>query len=120
MSNIAVLSILATLASGAALASERTVVEPTAPLMVAEVGASRTATIAGTVLEVGRDGHFVLADPEDGTIRVDAEHLRLDDLTAGQVITVTGRLDPGELEAGHAIRGDGSVAGQQEKPDNLD
>jgi hypothetical protein len=120
MSKIAVLSILATLASGAALASERTLVEPTAPLSVNEVGAYGTVTIAGTVLEVGRNGHFVLADADDGTFRVDAEHLRLNGLAPGQAITVTGSLDRDELEAGHAVRDDGSVASRLEQSDDLD
>ena len=96
-------------ASGAALASERTAVEPGAPSFVRELGAARTATVGGAIAEVRHDGHFVLADAEGGTVTVDAEHLRLDGLAPGQMITVTGRLDVGELEAGHAIRDDGSV-----------
>jgi hypothetical protein len=112
MFKTAMLTLLAatTLGTGAALASERTSVEPTAPSFVRELGAARTATVGGTVVEVRSEGHFVLADAEDGQIRVDAEHLSLDGLAPGQTITATGRLDDGELEAGHAIREDGSVA----------
>ena len=71
--------------------------------------AVETATVGGTVVEVDRDGHFVLADAEGGTLRVHAERLRLDGLARARQITVTGRLDDDELEAGHAIREDGSV-----------
>jgi hypothetical protein len=56
-----------------------------------------------------RGGDFVLADPEDGRLRVDADHLRLEGLTLGEMVTVIGRLDDGKLEAGHVIREDGSV-----------
>lgn len=106
---LALFAAIALGAAGAALASERTAVEPGAPSFVRELGAARTATVGGTVAEVRRDGHFVLADAEGGTVTVDAEHLRLDGLAPGQTITVTGRLDEGDLEAGHAIREDGSV-----------
>lgn len=97
------------LGSGIALASDRAPVEPSAPSLIRELGQARTATIGGTVVALGRDGHLTLADSEDGRITVDAEHLRLDGLAPGQAITVTGQLDDGELEAGHAIREDGSV-----------
>lgn len=98
-----------TLSTGAAPAAERATVEPTAPSFVRELGAARTATVGGTVVEV-RGRRFVLADAENGRIRVEAKHLRLDGLVAGQMITVTGRLDGDELEAAHAVREDGSVA----------
>jgi hypothetical protein len=112
MPKTAILTFLAAamLGSGAALASERTMVEPTAPSFVRELGPARTATVGGTVVEIRPDGRFVLADAEGGRIRLDAERLRLDGLAPGQAITVTGRLDDGALEAGHAIREDGSVA----------
>jgi hypothetical protein len=112
MPKTAILTLLAaaTLGAGAALASERAAVEPTAPSFVRELGAARAATVGGTVLELRSDRRFVLADAEDGRLTVDAGHLRLDGLAPGQAITVTGRLDDGELEAGHAIRADGSVA----------
>jgi hypothetical protein len=120
MPKAAILALFAATALGtiaAALASERTAVEPGAPSFVRELGAARTATVGGTVAEVRRDGHFVLADAEGGTVTVDAEHLRLGGLAPGQTITVTGRLDDGELEAGHAIQEDGSVVvrGVEEK-----
>lgn len=98
------------LGSGIALASDRAPVEPCAPSLIRELGQARTATIGGTVVALGRDGHLTLADSEDGRITVDTEHLRLEGLTPGQMITVTGRLDEGELEAGHAILEDGRVA----------
>lgn len=112
MSKTAILALLAatTLAAGPGLASERSAALPTAPSFVRELGAARTATVGGTVVELGRDGHFVLADAEAATITIDAGHLPLDGLTPGQMITVTGRLDEGELQAGHAIREDGSEA----------
>jgi hypothetical protein len=110
----------AALGAGAVLASESTVVEPTAPSFVRELGAAGTATVGGTVAEIRRDGHFVLADPEDGRIIVDAEHIGLDGLAPGQSITVTGRLDEGELEAGHAIREDGSVVVREAGSDEED
>ena len=103
------------LGSGAALAAERVAIEPTAPSFVRELGAARTATVGGTVVEVSGE-HFVLADAENGRIRVDAEHLELAGLAAGQMITVTGRLDDGELEAVHAVREDGSVALSGKRP----
>jgi hypothetical protein len=102
---------------GAALASERDAVQPQAPSFVRELEAAGAATVGGTVVEIRRDGHFILADPEDGRIIVDAEHLRLDGLAPGQAITVTGRLDDGELEAGHAIREDGSMVVREAEPD---
>lgn len=116
MSKIAPFALLGavTLGAGAALAAERAAVEPTAPSFVRELGAARTATVGGTVVEV-RGRHFVLADAENGRLRVEAEHLRLDGLAAGQMITVTGRLDGDELEAAHAIREDGSVAPSGDK-----
>ena len=51
----------------------------------------------------------MLADAEDGRLCVDAGHLRLEGLAPGEMITVTGRLDDRELEAGHVIREDGSI-----------
>lgn len=110
MSKTAVLALLAatTLAAGPGLASERSAALPTAPSFVRELGAARTATVGGTVVALGRDGHFVLADAEDARITVDAGHLGLENLAPGQMITVTGRLDEGELRAGHAVREDGS------------
>ena len=115
MPKTAILTLLAatTLGTGAVLASEWPAVEPTAPSFVRELGVAQAATVGGIVAEVRRDGHFVLADAEDGRITVDAERLRLDGLAPGQAITVTGRLDDGELEAGHAIREDGSVVVQE-------
>jgi hypothetical protein len=112
MPKTALLTLLAatTLGAGAVLAAERPVVEPTAPSFVRELGTASTATVGGTVVVVRPDRHFVLADAEDGRIKVDAEQLRVDGLAPGQAITVTGRLDDGELKAGHAIREDGSVA----------
>jgi hypothetical protein len=112
MPKTAMLTLLAaaTLGAGAALASERAAVEPTAPSFVRELGTAGVATVGGTVLEVRSDGHFVLADAEDRTIVVDAADLRLDDLKPAQMITVMGRLDEAELEARYAIREDGSVA----------
>lgn len=103
--------------AGAALASEWTAIEPTAPSFVRELGAARAATVGGTVAEVGRDRHFVLADAEDGRITIDAKHLRLEGLAPGQAITVTGRLDDGELEADHAIREDGSSVVREMRSD---
>lgn len=120
MPNTAILTLVAAVAlgtMGAAHASERDAVQPAAPSFVRELGAAGAATVGGTVVEIRRDGHFILADPEDGRIIVDAEHLRLDGLAPGQAITVTGRLDDGELEAGHAIREDGSVAVREVEPD---
>ena len=103
------LAAAAALGAGAVLASEATVVEPTAPSFVRELGAAGTATVGGTVIEARRDGHFVLADVEDGRITVDAGHLRLGDLQPGQMITITGSLDGDELDADQVIREDGSV-----------
>ena len=118
------LAAAAALGAGAVLASERVAVEPGAPSFVRQLGAVGTATVGGTVVEVHRDGHFVLADAEGGTLTVDAERLRLDGLAPGQTITVTGRLDDGELEAGHAIREDGSVvvrgAEEEDEEDHRD
>lgn len=127
MSKTALLTLLAATTlggAGAAPASEQIAVEPGAPSFVRELGKARAATVGGTVAEVRRDGHFILADAEEGRITVDAEHLRLDGLAPGQMITVTGRLDEGELEAGHAIREDGSVvvraAGSDEEKNDRD
>ena len=123
MPKTAILTLTAAVALGtigAALASERDAVQPEAPSFVRELGAAGAATVGGTVAEVRRDGHFILADPEDGRIIVDAEHLKLDGLAPGQAITVTGRLDEGELEAGHAIREDGSVVVREAGSDDED
>ena len=111
MSKAALFALLGavTLGAGATLAAERAAIEPTAPSFVRELGAAPTATIGGTVVEV-RGKHFVLADAENGTLRVEAKHLGLHGLEAGQMITVTGRLEGDELEAVHAVREDGSVA----------
>lgn len=105
------------LGAGAALATEPAPLEPTAPSLVRELGSAAAATVSGTVAEVRRDGHFVLVDSEEGRITVDAERVRLDGLAPGQAITVTGYLDDGELEAGHAIREDGSVVVREMRPD---
>jgi hypothetical protein len=111
MSKTALFALLGavTLGAGATLAAERTAIEPAAPSFVRELGTTRTATVGGTVIEV-RGEHFVLADAENGMLRVEAKHLDLNGLAAGQMITITGRLDDGELEAVHAVREDGSVA----------
>lgn len=111
MRKIASLALLmgGTLAAGAALAGERMAIEPMAPSFVRELGSAGTATIGGTVAAVEGE-HFTLADPEGAKVRVDCEHLALEGLAPGQMITVTGWLSEGELEATHAIREDGSVA----------
>lgn len=108
------------LGSGMALASDQASVEPSAPSLVRELGQARTATIGGTILALGRDGHLTLADSEDGTITVDAEHLRLEGLAPGRMLTVTGRLDDGELKAGQAILDDGSVVDREAGSDDDD
>lgn len=89
MSKTALVALLGAVALGAGVASaaERAAVEPSAPSFVRELGAARTATVGGTVVEV-RGRRFVLADAENGRIRV---------------------------EAAHAIREDGSVAPSGEK-----
>jgi hypothetical protein len=123
MSKTVILALLASAVLGsadAALASEPRAVEPGAPAFVGELGAVRTATVGGTVAELRRDGHFILADAEGGKITVDAEHLRLESLAPGQMITITGRLDDGELEADHAIREDGSVVVRERRADRDD
>jgi hypothetical protein len=73
MSNTALFALLGavTLGTGAALAGERAPFEPTAPYFVRELGAARTATVGGTVIEA-RGEHFVLADAENGRIRVES------------------------------------------------
>jgi hypothetical protein len=122
MSKTAILALLAATLLGSAdtvLALERRAVEPGAPSFVRELGAVQTATVGGTVAELRRDGHFILADLEGGKITVDAERLRLEGLAPGQMITVTGRLDDGELKAGHAIWEDGSGV-VQERPSAKD
>lgn len=106
---LTVLGVVALGTAGAALASEQVSVEPGAPSFVRELGAAGIATVGGTVIEARPNGHFVLADAEGGTITVDAEHLRLDDLQPGQMITVTGSLDGAELDADQAIRVDGTI-----------
>jgi hypothetical protein len=108
ISTLLAATVLAT--AGVAVASDRAAVEPAVPSYVHEVGATGVATIGGTVTEIRRDGHFVLADDKGGTVTVNPESLRLDGLAPGQMITVTGRFDDGELEASHVIREDGSVA----------
>ena len=55
---------------------------------------------------------------EGGTVTVDPESLRLEGLAPGQMITVTGRFDDGELEASHVIREDGSVVVQERGGDH--
>ena len=104
--------------AGAAVASERAAVEPASPSFVSEVGATGVATIGGTVAKILHDGHFVLTDGEGGTVTVDPESLRLEGLAPGQMITVTGRFDDGELEASHVIREDGSVVVQERGGDH--
>jgi uncharacterized protein (DUF1786 family) len=101
----------AALITGAALATERSPVGPSAPQAVAELGRGGSATVGGTVVSVGNE-HFTLADAEGQKLRVDAEHLRLGDLAPGQMLTVIGRLDDGELKAQQIIRDDGSVLGR--------
>jgi hypothetical protein len=96
-------------ALGAASATEERAVEPTAPSLVRELPTTGTATVAGTVAEL-REGGFVLADPEGARLRVDAEHFRLAGLAPEEMITVTGRVDDGVLEADHAVRADGTTA----------
>ena len=96
-------------AVGLASATEdRAAAGPAAPGLVRELPATGTATVAGSVAELREDG-FVLADPEGGKLRVDAEHLRLAGLAEGEMITVTGRVGEGGLEADHAVRADGTV-----------
>ena len=113
MRTMTTLTLLGTLAIGsaAALAGEslRTI-DPTAPSLVRELDGKGTATVGGTVLTTGRDGHFVLADAEEDRLTVDAGALDLEGLAPGQMVTVTGRLDGDELAASHAIREDGSIA----------
>lgn len=108
------------LGSGIALASDRAPVEPSAPSLVRELGQARTATVGGTVVALGRDGHLTLADGEDGRIIVDVEQLRLKGLAPGRMLTVTGRLDEGELKAGQAILDDGSVVDREAGSDDDD
>jgi len=103
-------------ALGVASASEdRVAAEPAAPSLVRELPATGTATVAGTVAELREDG-FVLADPEGGVLRVDAEHLDLAGLASGEMITVTGRVEEGGLEADHAVRADGTVVARDAAP----
>jgi hypothetical protein len=109
----------AALIAGAALAAERSPVEPTAPQAVAELGRAGGATVGGTVVSV-EDDHFTLADAEDQRLRIDAEHLRLGDLAPGQMLTVIGRLDDGELKAQQIIRDDGSMVVREAGPDEED
>jgi hypothetical protein len=123
MSNATILTLLAAAAigtAGAAVASDRAAVEPTASSFVREAGTAGIATIGGTVSQILHDGHFVLADGEGGTVIVDPESLRLDGLALGQMITVTGRFDEGELEASHVIREDGSVVIRERGEDDDD
>jgi hypothetical protein len=83
---------------------------PAAPLSPAELAQAGAGTVAGTVVALNGDG-FALAElTTAGRVAVDAEHLRLDGLAAGELVTVTGVLDDGALEARHVIRADGSVA----------
>ncbi|MFO1038165.1 MAG: hypothetical protein U1E45_15115 [Geminicoccaceae bacterium] len=105
-------------AAGSAFAGERIAVQPTAPSFVSELGAARAATVGGTVDAVAGHGRFVLVDALGGTITVDARHLRLQGLAPGQMITVTGTIDEGVIDAGHAILEDGSVAvhGKSSRP----
>ena len=92
----------------ASATEDRAAAAPAAPSLVRELPATGTATVAGTVAELREDG-FVLADPEGAKLRVDAEHLRLAGLAEGEMITVTGRVEEGGLEADHAVRADGTV-----------
>jgi hypothetical protein len=113
MSRFPFLSLLAaaTAASfvGTASASESARVAPSAPSFVRELPRTGAATVGGTVVRIHSGHDVLLADAEGGTVRVDIEDLSLAGLAAGEMITVTGRLDEGELEAAHAIREDGSV-----------
>jgi hypothetical protein len=95
-------------ALGLASASEDRAAAPAAPSLVRELPATGTATVAGTVAELREDG-FMLADPEGAKLRVDAEHLRLAGLAPEEMITVTGRVGEGGLEAEHAVRADGTT-----------
>jgi hypothetical protein len=98
---------VAATAAAAAAAGEKGVA-PSAPSLVREIGPEGGATVAATVVEL-RSGGFVLADAEGGRVRVEARHLPLAGLASGEMVTVTGRLDGGELEAAPAIREDGSL-----------
>jgi hypothetical protein len=106
---VAMLFATTALGAGLALASEQVAIEPTAPSFIRELGTVGTATVSGTVVAVEGE-HIVLDDPEDARVRMNVEHLHLEGLMPGQMITITGRLDQGELKAAHAIREDGSVA----------
>jgi hypothetical protein len=99
---------IAALGTGAALADEPWRVEASAPVAIAELTGDSAATVAGTVLGVARR-HFTIADMDDRTFTVDARRLGLRDLAPGQLITVTGRVDDGELKAQQVIREDGTV-----------
>src|SRR4051812_15978492 len=84
----------------ASATEDRAAAGPAAPSLVRELPATGTATVAGIIAELQEDG-LVLADPEGGKLRVDAEHLRLAALAPGEMITVTGRGGDGGPEGAH-------------------